>query len=147
MQKKIEIGADIDAMDWLCAKIGCKPFSFPYRTIALKDDNGYCAVSVLERVSKDGAHIHVAARNGYAMTPRFFVQVFYEAFIRLDLPRLTGLVPISNTRALRFDRHLGFVTEGLMRKACNGEDLVILGMVKDECRYIRNIHGVENGKA
>ncbi len=133
--KTIERGADSEAMKWLCNEIHCEPFAEPYRTIA-SIENGFAAVAILERVSPDGAYIHVAARNAHAMTPSFLAHVFYDAFVLLNLPRVTGLVPVSNKSALKFDRHIGFVTEGLMRKACNGEDLVILGMLKEECRFI-----------
>lgn len=133
-------------MKWLCDQIGCAPFDYPYRTIASIDE-GFAAVAVLERVSEDGAYIHVAARNAHAMTPKFLAQVFYDAFVYLNLPRITGLVPVSNKAALKFDRHLGFVTEGLMRKACNGEDLVILGMLKEECRFISGAKEGNHGQA
>jgi RimJ/RimL family protein N-acetyltransferase len=56
--------------------------------------------------------------------------------VQLGVQRVTGYVPASNAAALRFDRHLGFVEEGRLREALpGGEDVIVLGMLKRECRW------------
>lgn len=71
------------------------------------------------------------------MTREFLRVAFRYPFYQLKVRRVTGYVPASNADALRFDLHLGFVQEGLMREAMDtGEDVVVLGMLKRECRWL-----------
>jgi RimJ/RimL family protein N-acetyltransferase len=45
---------------------------------------------------------------------------------------------MDNTQAQKFDEHLGFVREGVLRKACkDGTNIILYGMLRDECRFIR----------
>jgi len=42
-----------------------------------------------------------------------------------------------NLDAQRFDEHLGFKREGLIRKgASDGSNLILYGMLKEECRWL-----------
>lgn len=34
------------------------------------------------------------------------------------------------------DKRLGFVQEGVCRKALDGKDVIIFGMLRDECRFL-----------
>ena len=46
------------------------------------------------------------------------------------------LVPAKNKAALRFDLHLGFKQEGIIRNALPDDDIILLGMLKSECIYL-----------
>ena len=50
--------------------------------------------------------------------------------------RVTALVPAKNTAALRFDLHLGFKQEGVVRHALPDDDIIILGLLREDCRFI-----------
>ena len=51
--------------------------------------------------------------------------------------RVTGLVHDNNHDARRFDEHLGFKQEGVLRKAApDGDDMIVYGMLREECRWI-----------
>ena len=64
------------------------------------------------------------------------VTCFMHPFAQWGLRRVTGLVPAKNTDALRFDLHLGFKQEGYLRHALPDDDLVLLGMLRENCRFI-----------
>jgi RimJ/RimL family protein N-acetyltransferase len=82
--------------------------------------------------------MHVGAVEGSRwMTPEFLFAAFDYPFCKLGMHRVTGLVPRSNVRARKLNRHLGFRPEGCMRRALpNGDDLLVMGMLKGECRWI-----------
>jgi RimJ/RimL family protein N-acetyltransferase len=50
---------------------------------------------------------------------------------------VTGLVRVDNIEARRFDENLGFVQEGIIRRgADDGTDMILYGMLKEECRWL-----------
>ena len=64
------------------------------------------------------------------------IAAFMHPFVQWKLRRVTGLVPAKNTKALRFDLHLGFVREGYLRNALPDDDIIVLGMLREECIYL-----------
>jgi len=83
--------------------------------------------------------MHVAAIPGKRwMTKEFLWRSFAYPFIQLKCNRITGLVREDNLDAQRFDEHLGFKREGLLRGAClDGSNMILYGLLKDECRFLR----------
>ncbi len=110
-----------------------------FEAIGLERDGALQAVVVYNLWSGADIAMHIAAVPGRRwMTRDFLRAVFRYPFVQLGCRRVTGYVPASNSDALRFDLHLGFRREGLMREALeNGEDVVILGMLERECRWHR----------
>lgn len=107
--------------------------------IGLEDDGELLAVVVYNLYSGADIAMHIAAVPGRRWMTREFLRVaFRYPFVQLGCRRVSGFVPASNFDALRFDLHLGFVREGLMREALeNGEDVIVLGMLERECRWHR----------
>lgn len=123
---------------WVQAQIGI-PFGWPECTsLALCEDGDIIAGVIFEGYFAGSINIHVAAIPGRRwMTRQFLQETFYYPFVQLDCHRLTGVVADSNEEAKRFDEHLGFVREGRIRKgAPDGTDLIIYGMLKEECRFL-----------
>jgi RimJ/RimL family protein N-acetyltransferase len=82
--------------------------------------------------------MHVAAEPGTRwLTRDFLFRVFAYPFIQLGCNRVTGLVRTDNMEARRFDEHLGFKQEGVIRKgASDGTDMILYGMLMEECRWL-----------
>lgn len=65
-------------------------------------------------------------------------QMFSEAFNELDCRRINLLVSKKNKHSLNFVRRLGFKKEGILRQFReDGDDCYILGMLKQECQWIK----------
>lgn len=104
------------------------------------------AVSVMDTWEEWGCAIHIVSDGSHNWLSRYFLRmVFTWLFVDLDLNRVTGLVPIANESAVRFNQKLGFTKEGLLREADAGGDIVIMGMLKSECRWIPTNRGNSNG--
>lgn len=86
--------------------------------------------------------MHVASDGSRKwMTPAFLGACFRFPFLQLQCRRVTGLVRADNFPAQRFDEHLGFRREGLIREGCNdGVDLILYGMLRSECRFLEGKH-------
>lgn len=76
------------------------------------------------------------------LTRSLLFSLFAYPFGQLDCRRVTSRVLSSNRAARRLCEHMGFRQEGLLRKALHGEDIVVYGMLREECRFI----GSRNGK-
>ncbi|MGQ5522916.1 hypothetical protein ACUHMQ_06600 [Chitinimonas sp. PSY-7] len=140
LAKTLLYGDDDRVMHWVCGRIGIARFD-DCRAIGLMQGDTLIAGTVYERFSDCDVNMHVAASSPYAMTRQFLVASFYYPFITANKRRVTGLVPASNQQALAFDLKLGFKREGLIRCALpGGEDLILLGMLREECRLIQGFH-------
>jgi len=108
-----------------------------FEAIGLERDAELVAAVIFNLWSGADIAMHIAAVPGRRwMTREFLRAAFRYPFVQLECQRVTGYVPASNADALRFDRHLGFVEEGRMREALpNGEDVIVLGLLKRECRW------------
>lgn len=81
--------------------------------------------------------MHVGAKPGRRWLTRGFLYAAFDyPFNELKCRRVTGLVPSKNSDARRFDRHLGFEFEGIMRHALADDDLMIFGLLKENCRWL-----------
>lgn len=81
------------------------------------------------------AHI-LSDKSRSWMTRRFLHVMFDYPFNQLKCSRITAPVRASNFHARRFVERLGFTIEGVLRKFYEtGEDRVLYGMTREECRY------------
>lgn len=69
--------------------------------------------------------------------PQTLRHLFRYPFVQLNCIRMTTITPRGNKRARRFDEGLGFKLEGVLRKAVSGQDAMIYGMLRSECRWLK----------
>ena len=82
--------------------------------------------------------ISVAADRGNWLTRDFLHLVFKNPFENWKVRRVGSSIAASNERSKRFCEHLGFRHEGTLRAAApDGDDLLLYGMLKGECRFLR----------
>jgi RimJ/RimL family protein N-acetyltransferase len=56
--------------------------------------------------------------------------------VQLKVNKIIGVVDSTNLDALKFDRHIGFKDEAIIKDAGKHGDLVILSMTKNNCKYL-----------
>lgn len=78
--------------------------------------------------------MHVATLG--PMTRGFIRTAFDYPFNQLGLSKVIGLVDSTNEKALKLDKHLGFVQEACIKDAAKDGDLLILTMTRQQCRWI-----------
>jgi hypothetical protein len=123
---------------WVAERIGCDPRAWAgYVTIGFEVDGDLRAGIVLEAFTGTAANIHVASTGRAWLNRSLMWTVFGFAFKDLGLKRLTGLVESANAAALRFDQHLGFEVEAVLKDAVPDGDLLVLVMRPETCRYLR----------
>jgi len=102
-----------------------------------KDGNIVCGVT-FENHNGRSVQIHVALEPGARMTREWLFVLFDYAFRQLAITKIIGVVDSTNTAALKFDKHIGFVEEHVIKDAGKYGDLHILTMTRQQCRFLKD---------
>lgn len=131
-------GQDARVVDFVTSHVDDLEFSGGVNTLGVEQDGELIAGVVFESYTGSSISLHVAALEGRNwLSKEFLFRVFAYPFLQLECNRVTGLVRADNEKAQKFDEHLGFVKEGVMRRgATDGTDYIIYGMLKEECRWL-----------
>ena len=145
--RQILARADRDVADWMIRRCPYLELASHFTAIGLLEDGELIAGVLFDEFTHFSIDMHVAAIPGRRwLTREYMGECFRYPFLQLGVQRITGRVPASNAAARRFDEHLGFTLEGRCRRAlAGGEDLLIYGMLKDECRWLGvGVNGTAN---
>lgn len=109
--------------------------------IGLTKDDELVAGVIFNDYSGSNMFMHVAAIPGRRwMTRGYLYAVFAYPFLQLNLIRVTGWVEANNIDSRRFNEHIGFKQEAVLKQAGrNGVDVIIYSMFKEDCRFIKGI--------
>ena len=103
--------------------------------IGLERDGKLVAGTIYEGYNGHNVWMHVAIP--VRITPAFLRYCFRYPFIELGCKRVSGYVEASNAKARRFDEHLGFQQEAVLRGAASdGGDVILYRMTREDCRYV-----------
>ena len=136
-QKTTIYGQDERIVSWVGKRVEVKDFGSCV-AIGLEQDGELIAGVVFNLYSPPSICMHVAAVPGRRwMTREYLFRCFAYPFLQLNCTRITALVREHNEQSQKFVEHIGFVKEGVMRQGSeDGSDLIVYGMLKDECRYL-----------
>ena len=88
--------------------------------------------------------IHTVIQRPELLTRYMIRETFNYVYNVCGVETVLGLVDSTNHKALEFDRKLGFKELYRIPNGGIDEDLVVLGMNKSECKWIKeNQHGKE----
>jgi len=127
------------AGDFLSRAIKGAVFSRSANFFAMINESGRIrAACAYDDETAHSADIYCAIAPGARLTKRFIFTAFQAPFDIWGKTRLCVRISAGNIRSRRFAEHLGFRYEGTERGAgIDGENLLIYGMLKQECRFIR----------
>lgn len=130
-------GQEERLLPWALERIGIGQFRRDAYTLGLEKNGSLVAVVVFDTFSKVDCCMHIASDGTKAwMNKSLLLAAFAYPFKQLGMRRVTGLVPSKNKEALAFDQNLGFEVEGVCRHALPDDDLVILGLLHENCRFV-----------
>jgi len=106
--------------------------------IGLEKDGELVAGVLYEGFNGHNCWMHVGAQPGGKWLNREYLRYcFHYPFVEVGLKRVSGAVDASNLEARRFDEHLGFKQEAVLRGAASdGGDLILYVMRREDCRYV-----------
>jgi len=128
-------------IDWVDRKIPGNPgFDNPLGLGSLH--NGTMACSVVFdnwRPATRSVYASIAVENKAALTRGVLASFFDYGFNHLRCKRITCLIEKNNEKSIRLCSRIGFTHEGTLRQASpSGNDLLIFGMLAQECRWFLN---------
>ena len=101
----------------------------------LRDDGSIWGVVGFDNFSEYDCEMFMAGEPGW-ISRTFMKASFAYPFKQLGLSRVTGRVDAHDTKTIDIDKRLGFRVEGRLRNALGDRDIVIVGMLRQECRWI-----------
>lgn len=98
------------------------------------------AATVLYDGYKRGISINMHVAGTGHWLSRTALDVFFSyPFIDLGVRRVNGFVAKKNKKARTLNEKLGFVREGCLRQAAyNGDGLIVYGMLRKDCRWLKD---------
>lgn len=134
--KTVIYGQNERVIQWVGQRIDEDDFG-QAEAIGLEKDGELIAGVVYNWYTGPSICMHVAGEGRQWLNRDFLFRVFAYPFLQLECNRVTGLVRTDNLDAQRFDEHIGFVREGVIRRgATDGTDFILYGMLKEECRWL-----------
>lgn len=91
---------------------------------------------VYEDFTSHACSAHIAVPNPTPWLRTFLRAAFWYPFVYLDLTMMLGFVPGNNAAALRLDKWMGFEETARIPGVYGADDLVILSMQRDRCRWL-----------
>ena len=145
--KQVVYSPTNEMLGWATDRGGIK-FRDDAAAIGVRSDEGLHGVVVFDSFTTTGCWVSVVSDGGRKwITRELIIRVFAYPFIQLDYPRLNSFVSVNNADAIRFNEHFGFQREGVLREAGEkGEDLIVYGMLRRECRWLPQRFAGKTGK-
>lgn len=104
----------------------------------LYDSGKIASVTVYSRFHATNLEMSIASDSTSAwMSKTYLFQAFAYPFLTLGKRRVMGVVQVDNFAALHLDKRLGFIEEGRLRKWFGEKDAILLGMLREECKWLR----------
>lgn len=108
-----------------------------FKAFGVESEGMLVAGVVFNQYRHPGISMHVAGEGGHWLSRSLLRELFDYAFNACGCLRVTGLVRADALNVLKFDKKIGFKFEGRIRRgAADGTDLILLGMLREECRFI-----------
>lgn len=98
-------------------------------------------VVVFSRFTNGNCEITVAARDPRFISKKFGLAVAFYAFGQLECRRVTAIIAVGNEKSLNLAEQLGFRIEGRLREWYSSGDAFILGLLKDDCKWLKGPNG------
>jgi len=126
---------------WVAYHVGQLSSWGDYYAMGAEVNGELVAGIVFNNFTDSSATTHIAVSKPTKLFLELLDHAYNYAFNVCGLLRLTGLVEAHNEKALKLDKHVGFVEESVMRKAgTGGQDIIVLVMWPEN--YVR---GKRNG--
>lgn len=100
------------------------------------------AVVAYNNITEHDCCMHIASTTPQWASRKFLKACFDYPFKTLGVGRVTFSAPSTNENALRLHKKLGAKHEGTLRGYFGDADLVISSILKEECKWTKESHGI-----
>lgn len=137
-----------ELVTWAEARIPFCSFRDDARAIGLEMDGSIAAVVVYDTFSTTNCFVHIASARRKWFSPQFATVAMAFPFLQCGHRRVSCIVSERNRLSLRLTRLFGWTQEGVLRSAGpEGEDVLLFGMLREECRWLPQLLGTGKSAA
>jgi len=133
-------GADDLVAEWVARRLGRKHW-YAKSNVALGMTDGEKLIGGMVFYDyRPGAEVHfsVATAGPKAMKLRALARMYAYAFGQLGVKRITAEIELKNTRSIRLAEGVGFIREGVKRKAApDGGHVGVFGLLLKDFKLKR----------
>ena len=103
------------------------------------------AMCAIDSFTQNSCSTHMAIDDPTVLRHGFLQELARHIFITCGRSNVIGLVPSTNKRAIRFNKHIGFREIARIPDAiADGIDYVVMQMTRDECKWLEVPDGTEH---
>ena len=108
---------------------------------SLDSDGNVLGVVVFSRFTEGNCELTVVGRDKAFITKGFALAVARFVFVQCDCRRVTAIIAVGNELSLSLAQRLGFQEEGTLRSWFRDGDAKILGLLREDCKWLRILNG------
>ena len=106
--------------------------------IAHNEQGEIVACCVADSFGRDSCCVHLAIESPLVLKYKFMETLADGLFNNRGMKRVFGMVPSTNEKALKLNKHLGFTVIATVPNGyCEGVDYIIMEMVRESCRWLK----------
>ena len=95
-------------------------------------------VVLTELSPKNSVWLNIYTTDRHWCSKRVLQKIFGVGFDVLECRRINALIAVDNKASLSLAERFGFVREGKMRRyGADGQDVYVLGLLREECKFIK----------
>ncbi len=121
---------------WVCERLGSRWDPSCGNVIGLERDGALIAGVVFDNFLGRSVSMHIASEGAHWLNRSFITACFAYPFKQLGVGKVIGPVDSTNEKARRFNEHLGFEVECLIKDAGREGDLLLFTMTRQQCRWV-----------
>jgi len=132
-------GCDHDVLIWVAERVPGFRVTDDDRALAVVHDGKIAAAVAYSEYNGVHVTVAIAAEGRRWATRDALLRLFGYPFCALNCEAISVLVASTNVQSLNLATKLGFKVEALIKFAAHdGSALIVLKMLKSECRWIEN---------
>lgn len=134
---KIDWSQNLSHLLWAEDRLQVRFSGIEAKWISVLDDSGnLLGVVIYTRFTVTNCEMSVAAASPKFLSRRALRAFFGYPFNQLGLERVTSLISVDNAKSYKLCRGLGFSVEGCLRKWFSPLDGMVMGLLKEECKWL-----------
>ena len=133
------ITSDHSAGHWVAKRIFGGYFEEKSKSLGLKKDGEFVAGVIYENFNRKSIMCHIAITG--RMTPFFLFAIFDYPFNVCNVEKIIVPVTSDNTESLKLVKKMGFAEEARLKDADPHGDIILLTMLKKDCRFLGERYG------
>lgn len=133
-------GADELVAEWVQRRLGGAKAHQPYVALGVMNDteDGLVGGCVFFNAEDRDIQFAVAMEPGCARKVRAITRCYAYVFNQLGIERITAMIEIKNKRSVKLAEGVGFVREGVKRRAApDGGHVGVFGLLRKDFKLAR----------